>query len=105
MSHIGELSKSRATLDIIIFLHKKGETKLTGLIGNVAGQRAIYSGINQLQKLGLIKERKGEKFPYPRLFSLTDYGKKVAESLIIIEDAVNLSSSFAVHHPQKEDMR
>ena len=94
--YIDELSKSRAAFSILLFLNENGETKLTGIIGKVSGQRGTYTAIRKLLKLGLIKERKGEAFPYPRLFSLTETGKRVAENLTLIEAAVDLSASFEV---------
>jgi|GEM_PF-3044339 len=96
MGYIDELSKSRTAFSILLFLNEMGETKLTGIIGKVSGQRGAYTGIEKLLELGLIRERKGENFPYPRLFSLTDPGKKVAKDLTTIEATVDLSASVTV---------
>lgn len=100
MTYLDELAKTPASFRILRYLYEKGETKLTGFIGSVAGQRGIYAAIGKLLQFGLIRERKGTKFPYSRLFSLTDAGKKVAKDLCIIDAAVNQSVSLTVNKPK-----
>jgi DNA-binding MarR family transcriptional regulator len=103
MSHITELSKSRATLRVLQFLSKEGEAKITSMVGQIAGQRGIYTALNTLLKLGLAKERIGEEFPHPRLISLTEAGLNVAKSLNTIEAAVNQSVSINICKKGIED--
>jgi hypothetical protein len=94
MQYIDELSKSRATLRVLKFINENGETKVTGLVGKVAGQKGVYQAIETLLKLHLITERTDEKFPHPRLFSLTSSGKTVASCLQTIEKTINESASI-----------
>jgi hypothetical protein len=91
MNYISELNKSRSTLTILQFLNTECEVKVTGLIGKTAGQRGVYSALEALLKFGLVTDKKGAEFPHPRLFTLTESGKKVAECLNQIEKIIDHS--------------
>jgi hypothetical protein len=85
MSQLSKLTKSRATLSILQFLSNQGEVKITGLIGKVAGQRAIYASLDTLLSFGLVADRTAKEFPHPRLISITPFGKDIALYLNKIE--------------------
>jgi len=46
---------------------------------------AIYNALRRLIQTDLIKEEREKGFPYRRLISLTEKGRKVAELLVEIE--------------------
>jgi len=53
------------------------------------GQKAIYTALKTLNDLKLIEEKTGSRFPYPRLFYLTEKGRTAAGRLIDIERLLN----------------
>ncbi len=82
----------------IRFLEKRGALQtLLALLGgslplielkkqvNCSGT-ALYSAIEDLMKLGLIKEEREDAFPRRRILTLTDKGRKIANALAQIEE-------------------
>jgi len=49
------------------------------------GQSAFYTTLRKLMNAGLIIETRGERFPFPRFFTLSDKGRRITEHLIEIE--------------------
>jgi DNA-binding HxlR family transcriptional regulator len=67
-----------------------GETKISDLI-RIAGvtQKAAYRAIYQLAIMEWIEERQMKKFPFTRVFYLTEKGEKAAKVIKQLEKLTN----------------
>lgn len=50
------------------------------------GQKAVYTALNTLKDLTLIKEETSKDFPFTRKFKLTPKGEKISEQIVQIEN-------------------
>jgi len=83
---IAELEK-RAALQILVYLQKKEKATITELRRNVkASLDAIYSGLEVLMNLTLVKRVEEKEFPFSTFYELTPLGREVAELLARIEE-------------------
>lgn len=90
MQPIDKLDEGKATLRILLYLHKNGQTKLTTIIKNLPmGQKAVYTALNTLRELTLLKEETSQEFPFTRKFKLTPKGEKVAQQIVQIENLLH----------------
>jgi len=72
-------------------LEKNKPTVLSALVSEVGGSpNALVKNINRLVILGLLKEKREEKFPFRRHLELTEKGRKVAQLLKQIYDTIGL---------------
>ncbi|MEM2102349.1 MAG: winged helix-turn-helix transcriptional regulator [Candidatus Bathyarchaeia archaeon] len=84
------MDESKAALRILLYLHKKGQTKLTTIIQDMPlGQKAVYTALNTLKQLTLLKEETAKEFPFTRKFRLTQKGEKIAEHIAQIENILS----------------
>ena len=87
MQPIDKLDEGKATLRVLLYLHKQGETKLTTIIRDMTiGQKAVYTALNTLRELSLIREETSRDFPFTRKFKLTPKGEKIAEQIAQVEN-------------------
>ncbi|MEM3191829.1 MAG: winged helix-turn-helix transcriptional regulator [Candidatus Parvarchaeota archaeon] len=86
--HLRVLEGQAGNLRVIIFLLEHGETNFQGIVeGLPLTGRSMYSVVEKLSGLGLIKTRIDKsKYPPRNMISLTDKGKKVAKKLKEIEE-------------------
>ena len=78
------LGKSRA-LDILLALSEK-DYSFRELVKKVGGSTVtVQKRVEELKKLGLIQDRKLNKFPFTRTISITKKGKNIVEILKSIE--------------------
>jgi len=86
MEPLALLDETKAALRVLLFVSRHEGTNITEIIRSMqVGQKAIYTALKTLNNLNLIEEKTGSRFPYPRLFYLTEKGQNVAERLIEIE--------------------
>jgi len=77
--------EQEGAIEFLLYLHKKEKVKVSDALHDLeVGQSALYTALNKLMKAGLITETKSERFPFPRFFTLTDKGRRVAEHLVEI---------------------
>ncbi len=74
--------ENRAVLQLLLFLHKRGRTKLTS-IDIDASQTSLYRGLNILGKMELIDEDRTP--PAMRYLFLTGDGEAIAKKIEEIE--------------------
>jgi len=80
--HISEFDKRSATIRVLLYLLENKRVGITKIIKEIdAGQKAVYSSIEFLKKINLIKVEKNPNFPGNPLYILTEKGLKVAEHL------------------------
>lgn len=74
---------SRTEIEILLALEKKGgKLNISDLADYVKGSyTTIYKSVDNLKQLGLLEERKADRFPFTRIIELTEKGRKVAEYL------------------------
>ena len=73
-------------IEFLLYLLKKEKVKVSDALRDLeVGQVALYNALDKLIKADLISERRGDRFPFPRFFILTDKGRRVAEHLVEIE--------------------
>jgi len=86
MTLIDEFDEKTATIRVMLYLYRNPNSGITKIIREAgAGQKAAYSAVDFLMKLGLIKKRRSSSFPYNPLFSLTDKGIEVAKHLVEVK--------------------
>ena len=74
-------------IELLLYLYRNGETTFTNAVRSLkTGQAALYSAVSRLLEADLIKEERGETFPFTRKFKLTEKGRLVAEHLAKIEE-------------------
>ena len=82
---VSDLEKT-AAIQILAFLQKKGSATRTDLRENVdAVMETIYSALEILRNLKLIKEEESPHFPFTKTVSLNGKGTNVAERLLEIQ--------------------
>ncbi|HVP41002.1 MAG TPA: winged helix-turn-helix transcriptional regulator [Candidatus Krumholzibacteriaceae bacterium] len=87
MQPIDKLDEGKATLRILLYLHRKGQIKLTAIIQDMPiGQKAVYTALNTLRELTLLTEETSREFPFTRKFKLTPKGEKIAQQIAQIEN-------------------
>jgi DNA-binding PadR family transcriptional regulator len=70
--------ENRGVLQILLFLHIKGKTKVTDI--NIdASSGTIYTALSRLARLELIDEERQR--PYTRYIQLTGDGKAIAKKI------------------------
>ena len=74
--------ENNGKLQLLIYLLKNGETKITDIKINAANS-TLYHALNALSELELIDEKRIP--PVTRILHLTQDGKAVAEHLVAIE--------------------
>ena len=78
--------EQEGAIEFLLYLHKKEKVKVSDALRDLdVGQSALYTALNKLMKAGLITETKGERFPFPRFFTLTDKGMEIAKHLVEIK--------------------
>ena len=71
---------------LLYLLRKKQKVAISDALQDLnVGQSALYTAIDKLAKANLIKENKDSNFPFPRTFSLSDKGERIAKKLEEIE--------------------
>ena len=84
--HIAEMEK-RAALQVLVYLYKNERATITELRKHLkASLSTIYTALERLGRLNLIKQTKGESFPFSLYYELTPLGREVAELLARIEE-------------------
>ena len=79
--------EKRGALQVLAYLFKKGKATITELRRNIqASVSTIYTAINRLEKLNLIKRCESKSFPFSTFYELTPLGREVAELLARIEE-------------------
>ncbi|MCK4457304.1 MAG: winged helix-turn-helix transcriptional regulator [Thermoplasmata archaeon] len=83
------LHRTRGSLELIVYLYRKGEATTTELIRcTPACQETVYKALDQLLSLGMVRKEEEGVFPRRINFSLTEKGKKLAESSILEWDRI-----------------
>jgi len=84
------LEGQAGNLRVLIYLSDIGETNFQSIVeGLPLTGRSLYSAINKLKELGLIKTRiDSSSYPPRNMISLTDRGKRVAEYLKKVEEVL-----------------
>jgi hypothetical protein len=84
------LEGQAGNLRVLIYLSDIGETNFQSIVeGLPLTGRSLYSAINKLKELGLIKTRTdSSSYPPRNMISLTDRGKRVAEYLKKVEEVL-----------------
>jgi DNA-binding PadR family transcriptional regulator len=77
--------ESNGTLQILLFLHETGKTKVTDIKID-ASSGTVYRALNTLAKLELIDEERIR--PYTRYIQLTGDGKAIGQKLKEISDVL-----------------
>jgi len=88
MDPLSKLDASRAALRVLLFIYEHEGTNLTNVIKGTphAGQKAIYSALETLLELGLIREEFEKRAGGERKFFMTDRGRQVAMLLVEIKN-------------------
>ena len=78
--------EQKGAIQVLVMLSETEEgCNITALRKKVScSQNAMYTGIQRLFLLGLIREERG-KFPRERVFYLTEIGREAAERMVEIE--------------------
>ncbi len=74
--------ENRGELQLLLFLLKKGETKITDIKIETA-KSTLYNALNNLSRLELIDEKRIP--PVTRILGLTGDGKAIAQKIAEIE--------------------
>jgi len=84
-----ELEQTKGTLETLMALFKKGDTRSTYLINSISASReTFYKIVKILKKYGLVKKLYIEDQDI-LIWSLTPKGKEIAKLLIEIEKKLN----------------
>jgi len=84
-----ELEQTKGTLETLMVLLKKGDTRSTYLIKSISASReTFYKIVKILKKYGLVKKLYIEDQDI-LIWSLTPKGKEIAKLLIEIEKKLN----------------
>ena len=84
-----ELEQTKGTLETLMVLLKKGDTRSTYLINSISASReTFYKIVKILKKYGLVKKLYIEDQDI-LIWSLTPKGKEIAKLLIEIEKKLN----------------
>ena len=89
MDPLTVLDETKAALRVLLFIYRNEGAIMTTLLRGVpsAGQKAVYTAVETLIKLGLIREVYEEKGAFgKRKFYLTEKGRRVGELLETIAD-------------------
>mgnify|MGYP000695746311 CR=1 FL=1 len=79
--------EKRGALQILAYLYKKGRSTITEFRKNVkAATDTLYSSLELLGKMGLVKRVEEKEFPFSTFYELTPLGHEVAELLARIEE-------------------
>jgi len=91
MDPLAKLDRTRAALRVLLFIYEHEGTNLTNVIKGTphAGQKAIYSALETLLELGLVRQEFEKRVGGERRFFMTEKGKKVAELLAKIRDILS----------------
>ena len=90
MTRFGELEKTKGTLETLMVLLEKGETRTTHLIKSISASReTFYRIVKLLKKYKLAKKLYIEDRDV-LIWTLTPKGEKIAKHLIEIEKILNL---------------
>ena len=78
--------EKRGVLQILAYLYKKERSTITEFRKNVkAATDTLYSSLELLEKMGLVKRVEEKEFPFSTFYELTPLGQRVAEKLAEIE--------------------
>ncbi|RLI99417.1 MAG: hypothetical protein DRP08_07190 [Candidatus Aenigmatarchaeota archaeon] len=78
--------EQEGAIEFLLYLYRKEKAKVSEALHDLeVGQSAFYTTLRKLMNAGLIIETRGERFPFPRFFTLSDKGRRVAEHLAEIE--------------------
>ena len=88
MDPLIKLDEAKAALRVLLFIYEHEGTNITGVIYGTpfAGQKAVYSAVETLLELGLIREKYEKRRGGERRFFTTEKGRAVAELLKKIRD-------------------
>jgi len=90
MTRFVELERIKGTLETLMVLSKKGDTRSTYLIDSISVSReTFYKIVKTLKKHGLVKKLYIEDQDI-LIWSLTPKGKEIAKLLIEVEKKLNL---------------
>ena len=82
---IAEIEK-RAALQVLVYLYKNERATITEFRKHLrASLSTIYTAIERLGRLNLIKQTRDNTFPFSLYYELTPLGQRVAEKLAEIE--------------------
>ena len=74
--------EQEGAIEFLILLYQKEKLNVSEALKTLSvGQSALYTALKKLSNSSLITETKGEGFPFPRFFILTDKGREVATHL------------------------
>ena len=83
---IAEIEK-RAALQVLVYLYKNERATITEFRKHLrASLSTIYTAIERLGRLNLIKQTRDNTFPFSLYYELTPLGRKVAELLARVEE-------------------
>lgn len=77
--------ENKGTLQLLLFLHEQGKTKITD-IQIEAAKATLYHALNSLSDLELIEEERSP--PFTRYIQLTADGKTIAKKLLEIRQVL-----------------
>ncbi|MCD6562463.1 MAG: helix-turn-helix transcriptional regulator [Thermoproteales archaeon] len=82
-----KLEQTGALRILLVLYRNKNPMTISELLdANVVKQFALYNALKKLKEIELIEENREDKWPFRRIFRLTDKGRLVAEKLLEIED-------------------
>jgi DNA-binding PadR family transcriptional regulator len=89
--------ENRGALQILLFLHIKGKTKVTDINVN-ASSGTIFKALSRLARLELIDEERQR--PYTRYIQLTGDGKAIAKKIEEIDAVLEAKRDRAKRQAQ-----
>jgi len=79
------------SIEILLFLYKKGEVRYTGLTRLIASRGTLSLNLKELDEEGLIQRRVVTTKPIQAYYSLTDKGREIATYLDKIKKTLQVS--------------
>jgi len=78
--------EQKGSTEFLLYLFNKKKVKVSDALRDLnVGQSALYSVLKKLKDANLIAEERSDRFPFTRIFVLTEKGQRVAEHLAEIE--------------------
>ena len=83
------LDRTKGSLDLIVYLYRHERATTTELIEfTPACQETVYKALERLLSLGIARKEQEGVFPRRICYSLTQKGKKLAESSVLGWDKI-----------------
>jgi len=82
LERLSRIEKPVGSMKILLYLHQHEKATITNLLKREnLNQRTTYSALGNLQREGLIFQKKTVGFPLCKYYFLTNKGKTLAEQL------------------------